>query len=108
MSGMALTRILHISGIFSYTSNQNVQTEMHTDGIILQSPDAAAVGAGIRGIIQKGKHHDKLQAAIPCLLDKFLNVLQPLDVLLLLLVVDIIGNEQRHPGVDAALFKVFL
>ena len=42
------------------------------------------------------------------LLDESLHVVQPPNVFLLLLVVNIIGDEQGHTGVDAALFEVLL
>lgn len=41
-------------------------------------------------------------------LDELLDVLQPLDVLLLLLVVYVVRDEQSHPGVDATLLEVSL
>lgn len=42
------------------------------------------------------------------LCDKVLDVVEPLDVLLLLLVVNVVGDEQCETGVDATLLKVLL
>src|SRR5690242_15860698 len=42
------------------------------------------------------------------LCDKVLDVVQPPDVLLLLLVVDVVGDEKSKAGVDAALLEVLL
>lgn len=42
------------------------------------------------------------------LCDKVLDVVEPLDVLLLLLVVNVVGDEQCEAGVDATLLKVLL
>lgn len=42
------------------------------------------------------------------LCDKVLDVVEPLDVLLLLLVVNVVGDEQCEAGVDATFLKVLL
>ena len=46
--------------------------------------------------------------SLRCLCDKVLDVVQPPDVLLLLLVVNVVGDEERQAGVDAALLEVLL
>jgi hypothetical protein len=53
----------------------------------------------------EGKLIDKLQAASLRLLDEFLDVVQPPNVLL---VVYVVGDEQGHPGIDATLLEVLL